>query len=161
MALRLTDAYCNDNENGGEKLTIVGLYTANERVGDDEPSPIAWKILASLGAKADTELGASKPILAVIVSHSFEAMLKKECTVDGQGKGFEVYSSYDAKHDEKLELENVKVEQGDWVEVSALVADICLKDGVALYDFENQLDGGVGGLKENDWLRNEQVAKLI
>ena len=37
MALQFAEAYCNDSDN----LEIVGWYTANERVGDNQPSPLA------------------------------------------------------------------------------------------------------------------------
>eukprot|EP00558_Chaetoceros_sp_UNC1202_P011436 CAMPEP_0197237234 /NCGR_PEP_ID=MMETSP1429-20130617/4127_1 /TAXON_ID=49237 /ORGANISM="Chaetoceros sp., Strain UNC1202" /LENGTH=213 /DNA_ID=CAMNT_0042696201 /DNA_START=77 /DNA_END=718 /DNA_ORIENTATION=+ len=153
MALRLADAYCNDND-----VQIVGWYTANERVGDDAPSPIAWKVISSMksimGSKAE-------PILAMITSESFEAMLRKECSADGSGKGFELRATAQGQSDNIVDLGDIKAEGNDWIEASCKVADICLEGGVQLFDFEQHLDGGVKGLKERDWLRNAQVAKLI
>ena len=131
---------------------MLGWYSANERVGDNTPSPVAWKIVGNMKDHLSSE-----PILAMVTSDSFEAMLRKDCGADGSGKGFEVY----AKPDEIVPLEDVTIEDGDWSEVSALVADVCLKGDAVLCDFEKHLDGGVEALKENDWLRNTQVAQLI
>lgn len=149
MALRFTDAHCQELSAG---TAIVGWYTANERVGDDKPSSAAWKIVANMKGQLS-----SNPILAFITSGSFEAMLRKDCGADGSGKGFEIY----VNPDETMPLEDVKVESGDWAEASAAAADICLKGDVELCDFEKHLDSGVEALKENDWLRNTKVVKLI
>jgi len=146
MALRFTEEFCRVQGGG---LMMVGWYTANERVGDNTPSPIAWKVVANM-----KETLSSEPILAIITSDSFEVMLRKECTADGQGKGFKVYSNCDESSEA---VEDIKAENGDWSEVSALVADICLKGNAKLCDFENHLEGGV----EENWLKNEQVAKIV
>ena len=155
MALRITDAFCQDQGSG---LKIVGWYTANEREGDDTPSPIARKIVENMKDGDDSSSESqSSPMLVFINSSSFEVMLKGECEADGRGKGLDVYMS----NNEKVSDENVKVEGGDWVEVAGKVANVCLKDDLEIFDFENQLESGRDGLKKNDWLRNPQVSKLI
>lgn len=176
MALRIAQVHCQDE--GG--TAIVGWYTANERVGDDTPSPVAWKMVQNLtlhrgdhgngdgdgSAEEETKSSPSQtqPILAIVTSESFETMLRKDCSADGSGKGFDVYRSSEANH-AVVPLEDVSVEGGeDWGEVSAQVADVCLSSDDAnatLCDFETHLDGGVHALKDHDWFRNAHVAKLI
>eukprot|EP00554_Chaetoceros_debilis_P007426 CAMPEP_0194072768 /NCGR_PEP_ID=MMETSP0149-20130528/417_1 /TAXON_ID=122233 /ORGANISM="Chaetoceros debilis, Strain MM31A-1" /LENGTH=228 /DNA_ID=CAMNT_0038752673 /DNA_START=71 /DNA_END=757 /DNA_ORIENTATION=+ len=164
MALRFANAYCKDSE---DKLDIVGWYTANERVGDTNPSPVAWKVLQGIQKNKTNDEDDTSPrdslILMMIQSDSYETMLKKECTVDGSGKGFEVFKTHDKKYEDLADV--TLSSSATWKEVASNVSDICLKagedGGAKLYDFEQHLDGGAEGLKERDWLRNAQVAKLI
>jgi hypothetical protein len=151
MALRITQAFIADDDTGSSQ--IVGWYTANERSNDDKVSPPTWKIVESI----DPDNG----ILAIITSDSFDSLLQMKCDQDGRGRGFEVYSTQETEM--PMACSSVSVEEGDWVEVANSVADACLGDGAVVYDFENQLEGGMKGLKNKsvDWLRNSHVQKLL
>jgi len=151
MALRITQAYIADDGSGSSQ--IVGWYTANERSNDDIASPPTWKIVQSI----DRDNG----ILVLVTSDSFDSLLQNRCDQDGRGRGFEVYSMQEPET--PMACSSVSIEKGDWVEVSKSVADACLTDGAVVYDFENQLEGGMKGLKDKslDWLRNVHVQKLL
>jgi hypothetical protein len=161
MALRFAEAYCEDinSQEDTNRTRIIGWYAGNEREGINEPNPVTKKIISGIqhGMNTDSENASSdssQDAILIMINNEFKDFMLKQSGPDGSKKGFDVIVSGDKKS-----LDSVHIEGGDWSNSSCKIVDICHKDSIQIYDFEDHLNGGVGGLKERDWLRNPNVAK--
>lgn len=151
MSLRLAEAHCESMEGG---IGIVGWYTANQRLGDDAPGPVALKITQSIAANVSND-----SILITITGSGLEAKLLQEESINSE-QGFDVYGSDNSKNwVKKYPADAVSSANGSW-EISK---GICASDAesVPFFDFEDHLDGGVDLTKERDWIRNHDVVKAV
>ena len=150
MSLRLAEAHCESVERGME---IVGWYTANQRLGDDAPGPVALKIIQAIATLSEDA------ILITLTGSGLEAMLSSKLSSNGE-QGFDVYGSADSKNwVKKYPADAVSSSKESW----KITKGICSSDAksVPLFDFEDHLDGGTDLIKESDWIRNIDVVRAV
>ncbi len=154
ISLRLADAYCVSNE---DSEGIVGWYTAPEKQVDELPGPVALKIVSSIANNSEKE-----PVLISITNSSIETFLEEEKSSDTDQMGFYVYREDEEKHwTVQYEEENIKSLGYSWEASNNAAVQVCLDDQLTIFDFEDHVSGGSGGIKEKDWIRNVNIGKAV
>lgn len=159
MALQFADAYCEEfNSNSeGKSIGIVGWYVGNELEDDDEPNPVTKKIVSGIeegmtDGENENDIASPTSAALIMINKDYKYFMKKQCGSDGSKKGFDIFFG-----GEKKPINSVNIQGNDWVSISEKIVDMCHKGYIQVYDFEDQIDGGVSGFQERDWLRNPQV----
>ena len=170
MSLQLIEAH-TANSGGGSGIGIVGWYSANERLGDDErPGPAALRIASGIAAGLDS-MGRSPPTHAEPVA----VLVTNRGAVDALG------GNESGVVDLKV-FGRDRVNRQQWIKMYAphhikysptckkVVREACAEEAeiggtssatIRIYDFEDHLDGGAENLSNRDWLTNTVVSNLV
>ena len=169
MALQLIEAHtaANSDGGGGGGSGIVGWYSANERLGDDErPGPAALRIVAGIAAGLDG-MGKPPPTHAEPVA----VLITNRGVVDvlgGNDNGVPDLKVFGRDRVNKQQW--IKMYASDHVKCSSackkVVREACAEEAggsptISIYDFEDHLDGGTENISTRDWLTNTVVSNLV
>ena len=157
MSLRLAEAYCLANDDN-ENLEIIGWYTAPEKQVDESPGPVALKIIRSIASNSESK----EPVLICITNNDVENFLKIEKPNDIDNIGFSVYGKDGGNHwNDLYKVESIKSSIGSWSASNQAAVDVSLDDELKLYDFEDHVSSGSAGVKDKDWIRNENIGNTL
>jgi hypothetical protein len=169
MGLQLIEAHTtNTSRGGGVGSGIVGWYSANERLGDDErPGQAALRVVGGIAAGLDG-MGKSPPThaepVAVLVSNrGAVGVLGGD---DNDVADLKVFG-----RDRVNKQQWIRMYAPDYVKCSStskkFVREACAEAAEAggvspiIYDFEDHLDGGAENLAARDWLTNIAVSNRV
>ena len=166
MALQLIEAHIADSGGGSG---IVGWYSANERLGDDErPGPPALRIVGGIASGLDA-MGKSPPTHAEPVA----VLVTNRGAVDvlgGNDNGVADLKVFGRDRVNKQQWINLYA--SDHIRCSPtckkVVMEACAGEAgvggsstISIYDFEDHLDGGAENISTRDWLTNTTVSNLV
>mmetsp|Transcript_9559 Transcript_9559/g.26793 ORF Transcript_9559/g.26793 Transcript_9559/m.26793 type:complete len:240 (-) Transcript_9559:3515-4234(-) len=165
MALQLIEAHTANSSRGGGG--IVGWYSANERLGDDDrPGQAALRIVGGIAAGLDG-MGKAPPTHAEPVA----VLVSNRGAVDVLGGDDNVVADLKVFGRDRVHRQQwIKMYAPDHVKCSStgqkVVREVCSVDAEvsaapAIYDFEDHLDGGAENLATRDWLTNTIVTNLV
>jgi len=173
IALRLAETSINVSKSSLSGVSrVVGLYTANERLGDDEqPGQASLRIMGNIskrfGASPETTLPVhAEPIIILIQNMGLASMI-------GEGESsqnvIKMFGRDNCKHwirSIKEEYFTVSNEEGnniDLLKCIEIVRAACAQDEAKLpmFDFENHMDYGADSVRKTDWLNNAAVVEFI
>eukprot|EP00568_Trieres_chinensis_P009508 CAMPEP_0183297490 /NCGR_PEP_ID=MMETSP0160_2-20130417/4769_1 /TAXON_ID=2839 ORGANISM="Odontella Sinensis, Strain Grunow 1884" /NCGR_SAMPLE_ID=MMETSP0160_2 /ASSEMBLY_ACC=CAM_ASM_000250 /LENGTH=220 /DNA_ID=CAMNT_0025459323 /DNA_START=166 /DNA_END=828 /DNA_ORIENTATION=- len=169
-SLQITEAYIK--QNGSEsnvELRVVGWYTANELLGDDErPGQAALRVMSGISSMLESpSSGApipahSEPVLILISNSGLASMIGDEAIE--KPDAINVFGRDSRKHWLRPIIVSTEGD-GDFNSQQAkeVAYAACNLDEskLPIYDFEHHMDCGLRGLKETDWLSNRAVSDFI
>ena len=168
MALQLIEAHTNSNSGGGGGVGVVGWYSANERLGDDDrPGQAALRIVGGIAAGLEGMGGKAPPTHAEPVA----VLVSNRGAVDVLGGDSNGVADLKIFGRDRVNRQQwIKMYAQEHIKCSAssqkVVREVCSDDGElsappSIYDFEDHLDGGAENLATRDWLTNLVVTNLV
>jgi len=159
MALQLIEAHTTNSSSGGGG-GVVGWYSANERLGDDDrPGQAALRVVGGIAAGLDG-MGKAPPThsepVAVLVSN--------RGAVDVLGEDSNGVADLKVFGRDRVNRQQwIKMYATEHIKCSRkVVREVCSDaDAPSIYDFEDHLDGGAENLATRDWLTNLVVTNLV
>uniref|UniRef100_A0A7R9W1G9 MPN domain-containing protein n=1 Tax=Pseudictyota dubia TaxID=2749911 RepID=A0A7R9W1G9_9STRA len=168
-ALRIIESHLCGS---GDELCVVGWYTANERLGDDErPGQAALRIIGGIASRLECSEKAlpahSEPVLALVRNSGLAELLCVESCDAQRAIGF--FQRDNRKHwiDPVSEVFTSVAEEGSkdgsWKNAGEMAAVACKSDSkaVSIVDFEDHLDGSLDTIRSTDWLMNQKVVDFV
>jgi len=168
MAFRLAESHLL-RTTSTNTTTIVGWYTAAERLDDTKASPAVFRILSTIHS---TELGI-EPVLLCIQNSKFTNLMEEEedeqkDTASTLLQGY----SWDAQNKRTTSIPVVLVQQSSGspgktlaalrTHCSGFLSSSRTTSRLPIYDFENHLEeGGSSHIQETDWLVNRAVVDFL
>ena len=159
MALQLIEAHTTNSSSGGGG-GVVGWYSANERLGDDDrPGQAALRVVGGIAAGLEG-MGKAPPThsepVAVLVSNRGAVDV-----LGGDSNGVADLKVFG--RDRVNRQQWIKMYATEHIKCSRkVVREVCSDaDAPSIYDFEDHLDGGAENLATRDWLTNLVVTNLV
>ena len=171
MAFRLAESHLlrtSTSSSSTSNSTIVGWYTAAERLDDTKGSPAVFRILSTIHS---TELGI-EPVLLCIQNSKFTNLMEEDEPKDTANTLLQGYS-WDAQNKRTTSIPVVLVQpsSGAGNKTVAALQTHCSgflsssssrTSRLPIYDFENHLEErGPSHIQETDWLVNSAVVDFL
>ena len=132
FAFKLADA------NLSSPSTIVGWYSANARVGDEEPGVLSLKVIENINGMIQESDAGLKPVLMMI----------NNTKLGGKNDPYQFYSANGEK------LINIKTH----VDTGSITMQSAFESQTMFWDFEDHMDEDLQtGDGEQDWMTNKHA----
>jgi len=170
-ALRIAEAHLQGFGPSGSG--VVGWYTSNERLGDDERAgQAALRIIGGIAAHLGLGVSESslppnsEPVLILVSNGGLSDVLCDEN--ESAQPALCVFGRDNRKNwIRRIADDLVDIKKGDsnmgGLQAGGIVRAACSNENLSIpvYDFEDHIDGGTDSLQTIDWLMNQPIQKFV